>query len=118
MVVTKSSRKQRKRLHNAPLHIKQKLISVHLSKELMKKYSKRSISVRKGDSVKILRGKFSKKTGKITLLNLKKNYVNIENQLIKKKDGTEVPIKFNPSNLLVLELYKDDEKRFKHIKEA
>ena len=118
MVVTKSAKKQRKNLKNAPLHIKQKQMAVHLSKELREKYSKRSIVIRKGDEVKILRGKFAGKTGKITNLNIKKNYVHIENQLIKKKDGTEVPIKFRPSNLVVLELFKDDDKRFKHIKGA
>ena len=112
------TRKQRKYVYNAPNHIRHRLLNSNLSKELREKYSKRSIVIRKGDEVKILRGKFAGKTGKITNLNIKKNYVHIENQLIKKKDGTEVPIKFRPSNLVVLELFKDDDKRFKHIKGA
>ena len=39
-------RKQRKYRHNAPMHLRQKLVSVHLSKDLRKNYGKRSIPVR------------------------------------------------------------------------
>ena len=57
------ARKQRKYVANAPLHIKKKFLSANLSKELRKKYG-RSLQIRKGDSVKVMRGKFKGKTGK------------------------------------------------------
>ena len=41
---SKQPRKQRKYSANAPLHLKRKLLSVNLSKELRKKYGKRSTS--------------------------------------------------------------------------
>jgi acyl-coenzyme A synthetase/AMP-(fatty) acid ligase len=49
-------RKQRKRVLDAPLHRRQKMVSVHLSKELRKKLStkKRSIPVKKGDRVALM----------------------------------------------------------------
>lgn len=115
-MVTKNADKQRKRRANAPLHVLRKEVSGHLSKELRTKYKKRSISLRKGDSVVIVGGKFDKKQGKITEVNSKKGYIFVEGIQIAKKDGKISPIKVEPSNVVVLELYKDDEKRFKHIK--
>ena len=47
-------RKQRKFLFNAPNHIKRKLLSAHLSKDLRKKYNTRAIEVIKNDEVKTL----------------------------------------------------------------
>ena len=55
---SRQRRKQRKYLANAPLHIKRKMLGVNLSKELRKKYKKRNIVIRKGDIVKVIRGKF------------------------------------------------------------
>ena len=60
-----SPRKQRKHSANLPLHLKKKLVSTNLSNELRKKYNKRNIPARKNDIVKIMRGKFKKKSGKI-----------------------------------------------------
>jgi large subunit ribosomal protein L24 len=42
-------RKQRLFRFNAPLHVKQKLMHVHLSPELRKKYNLRNIGLKKGD---------------------------------------------------------------------
>ena len=64
-VKSKQPRKQRKYRYNAPLHIRQKFVGAHLSRELRKKYGKRSASLRKGDNVKIMRGQFRNKSGKV-----------------------------------------------------
>ena len=80
------------------------------------KYLVRSISLRVGDKVKVMRGKYKGKEGKVTKVSLKKGYVNIEGLVLKNKDGREIPIKFDPSNLLVVDLFLDDEKRFKNIR--
>ena len=63
--------KQRKFRANAPLHLRKKFVSVNLSKELRKKAGKRNIPVRKEDKVKILRGKFKGKVGKVLEVKLK-----------------------------------------------
>lgn len=111
----KDADKQRKARANAPLHTLRKNIAGHLSKELRQKYKKRAITLRKEDVVLVLKGKYQKKQGKITNTDTKKGYINIEGLQMTKKDGKTVPIKVDPSNVVVLELYKDDEKRFKHI---
>lgn len=108
---SKQPRKKRKYIANAPIHVKKKLLSANLSKDLRKKYGKRSFPVRKGDNVIVMRGKFKKKTGKINLVNIKQGFVSIEGLQIGKKDGTKINVKFNPSNLQIKELNLDDKKR-------
>ncbi len=110
---SKQPRKQRKYRKNAPLHIKRKFLSTHLSKELRKKYNKRNIPIRKGDKVKILRGQFKKKIGKVDRVLLKRQKVYIENIALTKKDGSKVPYPINPSNLIITELFLEDKKRKK-----
>jgi large subunit ribosomal protein L24 len=110
----KSSRKpkkQRKYLANAGLHLRRKFMSANLSKELRKKYGKRNFPLKKGDNVKIMRGKFRKKTGKINVINMKKIRVEIEGFQIKKQDGSKANVKFNPSVLQIIELNLEDRKR-------
>ena len=58
-------RKQRKYRAKAPLHVIKRFLSANLSKDLRKKYGKRNLTLRKGDTVKVMRGKFRKKQGKI-----------------------------------------------------
>ena len=72
---SKQPRKQRKYVANVPLHQKKKFIKVNLSKELRKKYGKRNLVVKKGDIVKVMRGKFRKKQGKIVQVRLKKSKI-------------------------------------------
>jgi len=112
---SKQIRKQRKYLANAPLHLKRKMISSHLNKELRKKYGKRSIPICKGDEVKVMVGKFKGKTGKISIVNIKKQKVAIEGIQRKKKDGAKLNVFFNASNLLIQSLNLNDKKRIKEI---
>ena len=109
-------KKQRKFKENAPLHIKRKNLSSNLSKELRDKYKTRNIILRKGDKVKIFRGKFKGKTGKITTIKIKSEKVYIEGIQTKKQDGSMADVPMRASNLQILELNTDDKKRFKDKK--
>ena len=108
---SKKPRKQRKYRTNAPLSIKRKFLSAHLSKELIKKYSTRNVPLRKEDKVKIVRGQFRKKTGKVVKVLVKKSKVYIENIQNMKNDGTKTYYPIDPSNLIILELNLMDKKR-------
>tara|TARA_Y100000310_G_C20670727_1_gene810116 strand:+ start:373 stop:831 length:459 start_codon:yes stop_codon:yes gene_type:complete len=108
---SKQPRKQRKYRANAPLHIKHKMISANLNKDLRKKYGKRSFPLKKGDSIKIMIGEFKRKTGKVGIVDLKKLRVSIEGIQRTKKDGTKVNVWFSPSNLQIKELNLEDKKR-------
>lgn len=108
-------RKQRKYKYNAPFHVRKKLLSAHLSKELIKKYNRRSVTLRKGDEVEVLRGKYKKKTSKISKADLKKLKVYIEGITRKRVAGTEIPVAFEASNLRIINLALDDKKRLKAL---
>lgn len=104
---SKQRRKQRKYRHNAPLHIRQKMISANLNKELRKKYGKRNIELRKDDKVRVMRGEFTKKEGKIIEINMKKLKVYVDTVQIAKKDGSKTNPPIDPSNLQIIELVED-----------
>ena len=108
---SKQPRKQRKYAANAPLHLRKKFVSVNLSKDLRKKQGKRNIPLRKGDIVKIMRGKFKGKQGKITEIKLKTQKIFIDGIQIKKRDGSKTNVPLKPSNLQIVELNLDDRKR-------
>ncbi|PIN73435.1 50S ribosomal protein L24 [Candidatus Woesearchaeota archaeon CG10_big_fil_rev_8_21_14_0_10_45_16] len=104
-------RKQRKYAHNAPLHIKQKMLHAHLSPELRKKYAKRNVQLRKGDKVKIMRGKFKGKEAAVDRIILARGKVYIVGMEYYKKEGSKVPVAFNASNLMITSLDLKDNKR-------
>ncbi|MBU0616039.1 MAG: 50S ribosomal protein L24 [Nanoarchaeota archaeon] len=108
---SKQPRKQRKYRINSGLHTKQKFVSSHLSKELREKYKKRSIGLRTGDKVKIVRGEFKGKTGAIEKVLLKRSKVIITGIDKEKKDGTKTKPLFEPSNLIITEISVEDKKR-------
>ncbi len=101
-------RKQRKRLYNAPLHRLVKLMSAHLSPELKEKYKRRSLPVRAGDKVKILRGDFKGVEGKVVRVDRERQMIYVENVTLKKADGTTVNRPIHVSNVMITELNLDD----------
>ena len=111
-------RKQRKYLANAPLHIRQKLVSAHLSKDLRKKYSTRSIQARKGDKVRILRGSFRKKEGRIERVDLKHERIFVSGVETIKKDGSKVFMPLNASKVMAIDLDLSDRKRKAKLENA
>ncbi|MEM5778515.1 MAG: 50S ribosomal protein L24 [Candidatus Aenigmatarchaeota archaeon] len=113
---SKKPSKQRKAMYQAPLHLRHKFLSVHLSKELRKQWKRRSLSLRKGDEVKVMRGKFKGIVGKVAKINLKKLKVYIENVKRKKVSGQEVYVPIHPSNLLLINPVMDDPKRKEILK--
>lgn len=106
----KSSVKKNKKIKymlNAPLHIKSHFLNAHLSKNLRNKQKKRALRVRKGDLVKIMRGEFRGKEGKVHSVNLKLQKVYVENIERTKKDGSKALVPFKASKLLIQELSPD-----------
>ena len=112
---TKQPSKQRKRMYKAPLHKRQKMVGAHLSKELKKQLGKRSLPVRKGDEVKIMRGKHKGKTGKVEKVDLKKLKIYIETIKRARTSGEETFIPFQPSNLLIINAIVENTRRKKMI---
>ncbi|MEK6855214.1 MAG: 50S ribosomal protein L24 [Nanoarchaeota archaeon] len=112
---SKQKRKQIKYRANAPLHKKHKFLSAHLSKMLREKYSRRSLPLRKGDEVIVMRGAFKKRKEKVSSIDLKRLRVNLENLQRSKKDGTKVNVHFSPSVLQIQSLNLEDKERIQAL---
>ncbi|MFH0835441.1 MAG: 50S ribosomal protein L24 [Candidatus Micrarchaeota archaeon] len=109
--VTAQPRKKRKALANLPLHSRRKLVHAHLSKELRKQLKKRAVALKKGDTVRIVRGRFKKRSGKIVKVNLRRMLAFVEGVVIKKQGGREKQAPIQPSNLVITALEKREEKK-------
>ena len=108
-------RKQRKYRFNAPLHVRGSFMHCHLSPSLRKKHGKRNAQLRKGDTVKILRGTYKKKSGKVERVNLRKGLAYITGVDLAKKDGTKIMIGIQASKLMIEDLILDDKRRLQAI---
>jgi large subunit ribosomal protein L24 len=110
MMNTHSSkpRKQRKALSNVPLHRKNKELRAVLDKAKYRTSGVRRVTLRTGDSVKVVRGSRQGHEGKVSKVDLKKGKVSIEKALLQKADNKEVPIWFDPSNLVVTKVDLSD----------
>lgn len=108
---SKRPAKQRKFKANAPLHMKQKFNSSKLSKPLKEKYNRRSIGLRTGDKVKIMRGQFKGRSGKVEKVMLKEEKAFISGIDVEKKDGSKAQYPIHVSNLMIEDISLDDKKR-------
>lgn len=103
--------KQRKYRFNAPLHIRGSFLNVHLSKDLRKKHGVRSLRIRVGDKVRILRGQFKKQDAKVEEVNVKDSTLYLSKIEHTKRDGTKARYPIDPSNVMIVELNADDKRR-------
>ena len=104
-------RKQRKFIYKAPLHIRHKLMGVSLSEELREQYHRRSLPVKTGDTIKVMRGDFKDHEGIIEKVDLKNYRVMIEGMSVQKPDGNKVFHPVHPSNIMIIELDMEDDER-------
>ena len=95
---------------------KKRIMHAHLSPDLKKKYKKRSLGLRKGDKVKIMRGKFKGEEEKVERISVIKTKVYLENIKKRKVDGKDAPIPIHPSNLMITEIDTSDSWRMKILK--
>jgi large subunit ribosomal protein L24 len=120
MVESKKARKQRKAFYNAPSHIRRKSISSHLSDDLQKEYKVRSLQVRKGDTVKIMRGdeEFVGLEGKVAAVITKTGRLTVEGITIAKADGTQTARPVHASKVMITKLDLSDPKRKEKLTRA
>lgn len=91
----------------------QEKVSAHLSKELRLQYKRRSMGVRKGDEVKVVRGEHRGKAGAVTEIDRKSSRILIGGVTIKRTVGTEKQVPIRPSSVVITSLSLDDNARQK-----
>merc|ERR1711874_385337 len=110
--VSGSRRKNRARHFNAPSHIRRKIMSAPLSKELRAKYNVRSMPVRKDDEVIATRGHYKgQEAGKVTQGYRKKYVIYIERIQREKANGATVPVGIHASNVQIVKLKMDKDRK-------
>merc|ERR1712053_54545 len=98
--VAHSRRKNRKRHFEAPSHIRRKLMSAPLSKELRQKYNVRSMPIRKDDEVQVVRGHYKgQQVGKIVQCYREKS------------NGATVNVGIHPSKVVIVKLKMDKDRK-------
>ncbi|XP_059159618.1 large ribosomal subunit protein uL24-like [Physella acuta] len=110
--VSGSRRKNRACHFNAPSHIRRKIMSAPLSKELRTKYNVRSMPIRKGDEVQVVRGHYiGQQLGKVVQDYRKKFVVYIERFQIEKANGATVHVGIHPSKTVIVKLKLDKNRK-------
>jgi large subunit ribosomal protein L24 len=107
--------KQRKDLYKAPLHKRQKRVVSPLSAELRERYGRRSLPVRKGDTVRMLRGDFTGHEGKVEKVVLKTGRIHVEGVTIQKANATDRFLPVDPSKCEIVKLELSDDLRTKKL---
>jgi len=103
--------KQRKHLYNAPAHLRHKFMAAPLSQELISSKGAKALPVRKGDTVRIMRGDNKGFEGKVSRIDLKRYRIFIEGLTREKVDGTNIFVSVHPSKVMIKNLKLDDKWR-------
>lgn len=98
-------------IYRASLGTRSKQQGSTLSKDLRKKYGKRSVRIVKGDTVKIMRGEFKGVDGKVSRVSTEKNSVAIEGIKKEQTKGEKYDVYIHTSNLKITALNLEDKWR-------
>ncbi len=98
-------------LFNAPAHIRHKLMSAPLSRELTASKGAKTLPVRRGDTILIKRGDNKGFEGKVSRVDLKAFRIYIEGLTREKVDGTNIFLPIHPSKVEIRNLNLDDKWR-------
>ena len=98
-------------IYQATLQTRSKQMGSALSKDLQKKYGKKSVRVVEGDSISILRGEFKGVDGKISKISTQKTSVAIDGVKKEKTKGDKFDVYIHTSNLIITSLNSSDKWR-------
>ena len=127
MVKSKSPNKQRKAQYNAPLHTKRKRVTARLQLDSNDKRFEgiRNITVRVGDTVRVVRGDYAHggkrertneaKTGAILSVASNSGRLTLEGCTIVNSNNQEEPYPIHVSNVVVTKLDESDKLRVQQL---
>lgn len=135
-MVSKKASKQRLSQRDAPIHVRRKRMRARLITDDPDLKHVRSVTVRSGDEIEVLRGDFShpnsvkadsrgKRLGqprgrsgvkaKVASVDLKNGFIFVDGLSQSTADGKEEAVPISPSNVVVTKLYEGDPIRIKRI---
>jgi large subunit ribosomal protein L24 len=102
-------------MFQAPAHARCRYFSAPLSPELKKKHGTNAVPVRRGDTVRIMRGDRKGFEGKITQVDRQGYRIYVDGVTRTKVDGTSTQIPIHPSKTMITNLDMDDKWRRKTL---
>lgn len=100
--------KQRKYRDNAPLHVKDKLVSANLDHELREELGTRNLNVRTGDRVKVMRGDEAGAEGIVNNIDRENTRIYVDGIEVERQDGSKSQKPLRPSNVQLVALNVED----------
>ncbi len=98
-------------IYQATFQTRSKQLGSNLSKDLQKKYGKKSVRALEGDSIIISRGEFKGVDGKIAKISTEKSSVTIDGIKKEKTKGDKFDVYIHTSNLVITSLNTSDKWR-------
>ena len=105
-IKSKKPRKQRKALFNYKNHQRSKLITTRVADFIREEYGIKSLPLRVGDDVRIVKGEFKDFEGEVIEIT-KNQRARIKEAKFEKSDGTEFNPSIHISNLIITKFLKE-----------
>ena len=109
--MVKPSKTRLRQIYAAPAHRRSRNVGANLSPDLRSQYGIRSIRVKKGDGVKVMRGEYKGVEGKVNKVHAEEGGLGIEGIQREKIKGGNVPVLVHASKVMVVSLNLDDKWR-------
>ena len=113
--MVKPTKMRNRMIYQATFQTRSKQLGSPLSKDLQKKYGKKSTRAIEGDTITILRGEFKGVSGKITKISKEKTSVTVEGVKKEKTKGDKFDVYIHTSNVVVTALNTSDKWRISKL---
>ena len=109
----KPTKMRNRQTYRAMNQVVNKQICAPISKDLRKKYARRSARIMIDDTVKVIRGEYKGITGKVSKVSTGNNSIAIEGNKKEKLKGDKVDVYIHTTNVIITALNTDDKWRLK-----
>ncbi len=111
-----SPRRQRRALYNASTTERRRRMTVPLSRELRRRFKRRNVPIRKGDTVRVLSGSFKGREERVAKVSRRAYSVTLDNVTLKTAEEKLKPLALRPAHLVVTRLNLADPWRRRALK--
>jgi ribosomal protein uL24 len=103
-VSPRSPRRQRRALYTAPTSERRRRMTVPLSRELRRRFRRRNVPVRKGDTVRVLSGSYAGREERVAKISRRDYSVTLDNVTLKTAEEKLKPLGLRPGHLVITRL--------------
>ena len=114
----KPTKIRNRQTYRAMNQVASKQICAPISKDLRKKYSRRSARIMVDDTIKVIRGEYKGITGKVSKISTESNSIAIEGNKKEKLKGDKIDIYIHTTNVIITALNTDDKWRLKILEKS